>query len=156
MSTIVWFIFGLAVGSGVTWVCTRTPRRKTTETPKSQEKTYGHPYPPVSYVREHLLKAPLGHAWEVRIEHDGAGTPFLHVALIDAATGGVTASVKKDVLNETYRPWSERYRKYTTDRWHAREVFREDFAGPLQDWATKQVYRVTSSNAVGEYTIGDD
>lgn len=120
------------------------------------EDTYGHPLPPVSTLREALPAPPNGHAWEICIQHDGDGTPFLHLGIVELVTGDSAGGTKKDLVNARYSTWASSYRLFTRDDEYVCEIFRRDFIGPLTDWATGQVNRLDHANDVGVYTISSD
>ncbi|MDB2197581.1 hypothetical protein [Mycobacteroides abscessus] len=120
------------------------------------EDTYGHPLPPVSTLRGALPDPPNGHAWEISVQHDGGGTPFLHVGIVKLNTGDSAGGTKKDLMNDRYSTWASKYRLFTGDDEYLCEIFRRDFIGPLTDWATAQVNRLDHANDIGVYTISGD
>lgn len=120
------------------------------------EDTYGHPLPPVSTLRDALPAPPNGHAWEISVQHDGGGTPFLHIGVVQLNTGDSAGGTKKDLMNDRYSTWASRYRRFAGEDEYLCEIFRTDFIGPLTDWATAQVNRLDHANALGEYTISGD
>lgn len=156
LSILIGLSIGVPLGSTAPiifrWWQRRTPKVRSA----ADERRYGHPLPPVSTLRKLLPSPPHSHAWEISVQHVEDGTPFLHLDVVELISGKTVGSTRKDLVNDQYRSWARAYRLYTVDRWQARAKFRDEFIGPLTDWAVGQVNRLDRSNALGEYTISSD
>lgn len=140
---------GIALGAFLVqlghWSGHRRPR---TATGGVKAQTYGHPHPPVPWVRSHIPDAPTGFFWEVRVERDGSGNPWLHLALISATSGKPVSQMKRDLVRGGYRTYAEDYRRYSILKG---DTFKNDLMGPLLDWAQRQVDKY--GNHTDEYAV---
>jgi len=153
---IVCYLTGQSVGLVIGFLAGKYWKRRRRSTP---ERTYGHPRPPVSRLRSKLPAAPAGHAWEISVVHDRDGTPWLTLALVNAATGSNIGEIEKDLVHGGYPwgTWAACYRNWSGILFDSDRVKKldNDFLGPMVDWADAQVNKF-SANQVGEYTIGND
>lgn len=158
---VAWALVWMAVGVGlsiivVTVVYLIDQRRKLKPPlllqpqPHKAENRYGHPHPPVNWLRSHIRQAPLGAAWEIKVHHDDKGQPWLHLSLVDLALGATVASTKRDLVNDKYHTWTSSYRSYPSIKGH---TFQNDLMGPLLDWAEKTYNEYTNKGADGEYSL---
>lgn len=154
------FLVGLAVGAAMGWLAHRfKPRRRIKALvppalqPQERANKYGHPRAPVPALKDRLPDAPPGHAWEIRVQHDDKGTPFLHLALLSIATGKPVEEKKTNLTNR--RPgstWAAEYRSYSLIKG---SIFNNDLLGPVVDWASQMADKYANANATGDYAIGD-
>lgn len=149
---MIWFTMGVAVGMLLMWGWQHKPKRRPQQvgTPPSKSKTYGHPHAPVPYLKRNLPDAPSGYFWEIRVTPDSSGTPFLHVALINAISGSSVADTKSNLVSRGFNTYAHDYRRY---RMISGEIFKNDLMGPLLDWADRQVNKFSDPSTVGEYTV---
>lgn len=153
------FYLGIAVGIGLGFVLaaavglihkSRKPMPALPLQPHQPENRYGHPHPPVNWLRSHIRQAPLGAAWEIKVHHDDKGQPWLHLSLVDLALGATVASTKRDLVNDKYHTWTSSYRSYPSLKG---ETFKNDLMGPLLDWAEKTYNEYANKGADGEYSL---
>lgn len=120
--------------------------------PREKELRYGHPEPPVSALRRAIPRAPTGYQWETKVTCDpSTGHYWMHLALVDIATGENYASMKTNLTWGEYWSWAEGYRKYGGFGLDG-STFRNDLIGPVVDWATVTVNKFGPE--VTEYKLG--
>ncbi|GAA4391680.1 hypothetical protein [Tsukamurella soli] len=113
-----------------------TRRAKGAPSKKNAERTYGHPHPPVSYLRKRLPAVEYPLAWETWVDESGAHTEFV-IQLTDLDTGKPIGEQKRVdlvwyvAINETWASYYAR-RHYMQDN-----VFRIYFAERVLEWASR-------------------
>ena len=116
-----------------------------------QEPRYGHPWPPVSKLRQKLPTLPAGYVWETVVRTNKDGDDILDLSLMEVASEKVLARASRNLTMGRYETYASKYTKYPSLK---KETFNNDLLQPLLDWAYPEANRVKSGGTVTDYKIG--
>ena len=111
------------------------------------EPLYGHPWPPVPAVVKKLPKLPAGFTWELFVEHDDVGKPWLTVSLVSVASGQPVATHKADLVRKNmYSTYAETYTRYAIIK---DVTFNNDLILPITTWALEECAKASAESTKG-------
>jgi hypothetical protein len=152
------FLVGMILGTCVGFVCGLLWVQRPAVSSPEEGEHYGHPYAPVSYLRQRIASLPPNYAWEMVVTLNENGHHYLDVGLMDLRNGKELAGLSTDLTynaNQDFT-WRECYRRYSSID---RSMFRNDLVGPILSWAEIRVNKLIAQQAQGtdspiDYTLG--